>query len=820
MADNERFSRRGTRLTIACAASVGVVGSLLVGGPAAATVDIRTIDPVKEAGRSIALMAANSIYGFPGAPTVKKYVVMGIKELPHLASGANSMEVPFGVYHISYAASGAAGGNGSNPMTGATIGGGGGVVTGLIGGTGNAPLRVKPGEPLWMNIGSPGGNSYGLPFGGYGGYSGGGDGGSSGPVAASGGGGGGGSTHISQGGIIGSIPGIGSPNRVVVAPGGGGGGGDTLVPPGLPPVIPGGGIGGAAGITPVVTPVGGGATGLPGMVPGVGGGAASPLTPGIPGINVLPGSSPGNAGSLFYKGGFGGAGGTASLAVPQPPLFTILDGGGGGGGGSGYSGGGGGASGTPGTNPLQLTGVPFAGGGGGGASVCLHTMPCLTLPGPPPAAGPGPIALLRAPGTLSMAWASVNSIGYRANSVQRKYLIGGTYANDTSLTLDTEYISRLDDSGDADNTWQTNQSAGDFENVNVIREVTGGKTMLGGSFNVEKGSTKYSGIARLLGDGSIDTTFRPRYLKRSSTSKSAKSEPLVLAGGKVGLTTQGFQVYDVAELPGGKYLVAGSFDFTDAPVVRLMPDGLVDTTFKPPEFEKNLRVPSLVPGRRGSNDNRLQEPRVYRITKDTGGKLILSGDFEVEKSSFIDYQNMVRLGSEGALDRTFYAVQWSWESLTHSGVIRTLTPTTGGKYLVGGELPTVYRIMPDGQIDTTFTGPDMSANVGLQVPQATVNVITPVDGGAKFVIGGDFLSFGGETGMDYLGRMSANGAADSSFTALWLNGPVNDVVEIFGSNLLVGGAFTFAGTDITNFLLRTRPDGSLDPDFELPDITP
>lgn len=811
------YKRRSAGL-VASVAITAMAGSMLTAPPASATLVVETIDPVVEAARTVALMATNAIYGFPKADTVKKIAVMALNALPQLASGANTMEVPFGVYHISYTLTGANGGNGSSMMTGATIGGAFGVTAAPIGLSGNGPLRVKPGEPLWINIGSAGGNSYGLPFGGIGGYNGGGTGGASGPVWATGGGGGGGMTYISQGGVLGSIPGIGSINRVAVAGGGGGGAGDSGNA-GLPPYTPKGGLGGA-----------GGPDGLPGLIPGSGGGGGSELSGGTAGINALPGAAPGVAGSSPYMGGGGGLGGTASIGLPMPPIFLPVDGGGGGGGGAGFSGGGGGASGTPSMNPAQITGLPFSGGGGGGSSGCLHTMPCLTSIGTPPLAGPGPLSLVRAPGTVSMLWASVNSLGVREQATQRKYMVGGTFANDTS-TIPTKYISRLEDDGDLDTSWGTDPSDGNFENVNVIRQTEDGKTLVGGSFKITKNGIIYNGIVRLLPNGQIDTTFRPRLETRDSSSHSASSSPVNLAGGKVSMIDQPWQVYDIEPLSSGKYAVAGSFDgpaghdksaVSDGdfdPILILNSDGKVDSTFTPPTFKRRTHVPNILPGRPGSNDNRLMVPRIYRITPDTAGRLLVGGDFKVSRSG-TDYTNLVRLNSDGSVDSSFQAVDWPGISLLSSGTIRAVTPTTGGKYLIGGELPSVYRINADGSMDNTFQHVSLLPNAYLQVPQATVNVIAPSVNGSKYVIGGDFLTLGGQAGMDYLGRINSDGSADTTFNALNLNGPVNDAAELVGGEILVGGAFTAAGSKITNYLLRTRNDGSLDPAFSLPDITP
>lgn len=803
--------RRATGL-ITGAAVTAMVGSMLVTPPASATVVVETIDPVIELARSAALQVTNAIYGFPGSGTVKWLAATAIKNLPQFASGSKNMEVPYGVYNISYVLSGANGGNGSSTLTGATIGGAFGITTGAIGLSGNGPLIVKPGETLWVNIGSPGGNSYGAPFGGFGGYNGGGDGGASGPLWATGGGGGGGMTSISQGGVIGSIPGLGSTNHVVVAGGGGGGAGDSGNS-GLPPFTPKGGLGGAG-------------IGLPGLIPGAGGMGAAFLVGGAPGINPLSSSVatdyalPGRAQPI---GGLGGKGGTAQIGLPMPPTFLPIDGGGGGGGGAGMAGGGGGAAGTASWSPAGLTGLPFSGGGGGGSSGCLHTMPCVIAPGTPPLAGPGPLSLVRAPGTATMLWASVNSLGVREQATQRKYMVGGTYANQTS-TIPTSYVSRLEDNGDIDHDWNTNPSSGDFENVNVIRQTSDGKTLIGGSFNVTKGGYTYSGIARLLPNGNIDTTFRPRVETRDSTTHTASSTPLKLAGGSVGLLSQPWQVYDIQPLANGKYAVAGSFGGPNGgkggdPLLMLNSDGKVDSTFTPPEFESRSHFPNLLPGRAGSNDNRMQLPRIYKLALDTGGKLMAGGDFKVSNSGS-DYVNLLRLNPDGTKDTTFSPIDWSSIDSLSSGSIHAITATTGGKFLIGGELPSVYRINPDGTMDNSFDHVSLSPNTVLQVPQTTVNVIAPVANGSKYVIGGNFLSLGGQSGMDYLGRISQNGSADNSFNALDLNGPVNDAAELVGGDVLVGGGFTMSGTTLTNYLLRTNPDGSLDSSFSLPDITP
>ena len=226
--------------------------------------------------------------------------------------------VPSGVDSVQVDALGAAGGTGRQGAPGGT------------GGAAGAPVSVRPGDVLYVEVG-------GVGHRGAGGWNGGGDG------ATEFGGGGGGESDVRTISCRSGCPGSNASldSRLVVAAGAGGGG--------APGTIDGtalAGVGGAAGSAGGNAEQGGGSGGAPGTLSNPGaGGAAGIGTFSRPGL-------PGQAGAL----GQGGSG-SGNPAAGQIGF--------GGGGGAGFYGGGGGGSGPDSTDAEPDLG---GGGGGGGAS--------------------------------------------------------------------------------------------------------------------------------------------------------------------------------------------------------------------------------------------------------------------------------------------------------------------------------------------------------------------------------------------------------------------------------------------------------------------
>ena len=64
-------------------------------------------------------------------------------------------------------------------------------------------------------------------------------------------------------------------------------------------------------------------------------------------------------------------------------------------------------------------------------------------------------------------------------------------------------------------------------------------------------------------------------------------------------------------------------------------------------------------------------------------------------------------------------------------------------------------------------------------------------------------------------RSQATTQIDSSFTASYLNGPVNTITKQADGKILVGGAFTLYGASSYNYLLRFNSDGTVDTSFSI-----
>ncbi len=263
--------------------------------------------------------------------------------------GETAFTVPANVTTLTVSAIGASGGN--------VVSSGGGVLqSGGQGGSVAATIPVRPGEVLYLEVGSAGANGTAL-----------------------GGAGGGGATDLRTCSVSApSCPGgVGTlASRLVIAGGGGGAGGSNA-----------GGNGGAAGAP--------GSNGI--GSPGSGGGAGTTHVGGAGGT----GGNPGGNGTIGMGGNGGGITGTANAGSPGANgggESGVTDGviSGGGGGGGGYYGGGGGAG--------SSNADPGGGGGGGGGASWVtpsassiayglsSAAPSITLTWTP-TTPPGPISL-------------------------------------------------------------------------------------------------------------------------------------------------------------------------------------------------------------------------------------------------------------------------------------------------------------------------------------------------------------------------------------------------------------------------------------------
>lgn len=152
-----------------------------------------------------------------------------------------------------------------------------------------------------------------------------------------------------------------------------------------------------------------------------------------------------------------------------------------------------------------------------------------------------------------------------------------------------------------------------------------------------------------------------------------------------------------------------------------------------------------------------------------------------------------------------------------SGVVYSVAMLTNNEALIAGDFVsyngfTLYQnnspinnialINTNGALDQSF-----SPNSGAD---GTINSVVVTRGG-QYIIGGNFVSFNGES-QAYVARLNANGSLDSSFNPV-VNGPVQAVTLQPDGKILIGGAFTQVDSQSINGVARLNANGSLDSTF-------
>lgn len=253
-------------------------------------------------------------------------------------------------------------------------------------------------------------------------------------------------------------------------------------------------------------------------------------------------------------------------------------------------------------------------------------------------------------------------------------------------------------------------------------------------------------------------------------------------------TTINGPVYAVALQQDAGILAAGQFSEVNnvlrASVARLLPGGLLDTSFDP-----------------GAGPN--GPIRAMAVQPD--GKILLGGLFS--RFNNTNRPNVIRLLSDGAVDSAFNA-----GSGANSNAVYAIQLQADNKILVGGSFstfnsitrPGIVRLNTNGSVDLTF-------NAGAGANNAVFAVAVQNDG--KILVGGDFITFSGQP-RARLARLNANGSLDLSFNpGAAFNAAVRAIVVQPDGGIVLGGSFTTANGVTRNSLARLNPDGSLDTGF-------
>ncbi len=368
-------------------------------------------------------------------------------------------------------------------------------------------------------------------------------------------------------------------------------------------------------------------------------------------------------------------------------------------------------------------------------------------------------------------------------------LIGGTFSFVNGLPRGgLARLHKADGSTDVDFDPRANSS------VQAILVQADGKIVVGGAFTTfqNKGTGDLVGrvyLARLLTDGSVDTTFQctpdgnvltllpqdgDSFLVGgdfgSLTPNGAKrfvSRRFLAKVSGIGLVDDNFDpspnanVQVLAAQPDGKILVGGSFNSflpkgaasssTRRGIARLTPDGQLDATFDP------------------STDG-----PVYAIAVLPDNSIAIGGSFASLKpngsTTAIARSSLAYLNADGTVqtgkDPQMNSVVWS------------LLPVDNDKLLVAGQFSAVFhadgnyvasdqqitRLTADGSVDSTFQPAASAAASG------EVNAIALQPGG-HVLVGGSFSELAGST-ASYLTRLTYTGVPETDID-FRLNGPVN-----------------------------------------------
>jgi uncharacterized delta-60 repeat protein len=228
-------------------------------------------------------------------------------------------------------------------------------------------------------------------------------------------------------------------------------------------------------------------------------------------------------------------------------------------------------------------------------------------------------------------------------------------------------------------------------------------------------------------------------------------------------------------LAGGRISSADSIPFEG--LVRLYPDGTVDSSFNPDASMGPLGMGIYLVD-------------CLRLQKD--GKILAMGWFSTSSGTAPE---VVRFHPDGTLDTTF--------SMATGGFAETMELLPDGKILVGGSLwigedPTsryLVRLNPDGSPDETFA---LALNY-------EVKALELLDDG-RIMVGGSFSDVGGTT-MDYLVRLEADGSLDTTYNANATSG-VSQLLAQPDGKLLYSSTNSFGDVLVRRLLADGSPDAT------------
>jgi uncharacterized repeat protein (TIGR01451 family)/uncharacterized delta-60 repeat protein len=258
-------------------------------------------------------------------------------------------------------------------------------------------------------------------------------------------------------------------------------------------------------------------------------------------------------------------------------------------------------------------------------------------------------------------------------------------------------------------------------------------------------------------------------------------------------------VYALATQPDRRLVVGGAFRFFNGSsrnrIVRVMPDGTLDSTFQPGAAANNL---------------------VRAVAVQPDGRTLIAGNFTVFNGTNRNF--IARLNVDGSLDTLFNPGAGADNPVLALALHTNGVVYVGGDFTFAGGLPRnrVAAFNTNGTINTGFN-PGTGANGTVRTVALHTNGVQA----GKLVVGGDFSVFNGAAVNRLVRLDAATGAQDASFAAgigtAITNGSIYAVAihpdGPHAGKIVIAGVFSsFNGVARTN-IARLNPDGTLDTGF-------